>query len=420
MKPIRSLLILLVAVAVGVLAAHWMSQQRGYDLGEVIVRAGGNDYIAPMPQALLMLVIVLLLAWVLWQLLSAPFRIWGRRRRKQSRARLIEGQRALEGGQWDRAERLLLAASADAEVGPVALAGAARAAEARGDAAAASEALRNLQARDPVLHALLQADLLLAQARPVDAINALDVADAQPLPPRGILLRTRALAQAGRAAEAYGQLGALRKQQILTSEGMAELERQLATQALHEAADANALAERWEVLPKTLKLEPEVVAAYATRAAALHWDDAALRSLEQALDTHWDESLVLLYGQLPLEKYDSRRASAQRWLQAHPASPALLLTLARLARHQQQWQQSEELLHRAIAQGAGAEAWQELASGFAAAGDDAGAQRCYANALRVARGEAPLPLPERGLDKEIHDLAVPEDRDEHGFPRLRS
>lgn len=65
----------------------------------------------------------------------------------------------------------------------------------------------------------------------------------------------------------------------------------------------------------------------------------------------------------------------------------MLLTLARLARHQQQWSQAEEFLHRALAQGAGSEAWEELGHGFAAAGELLAAQHCYANALRAARGE---------------------------------
>ena len=79
----------------------------------------------------------------------------------------------------------------------------------------------------------------------------------------------------------------------------------------------------WTVARYTQRgTEPSVVAAYAERAAALRWDEAALRHIEQALDARWDESLADLYGRLPIGHVDSRRASAQRWLQAHPASPA--------------------------------------------------------------------------------------------------
>lgn len=419
MKPLRSLLILLVAVALGVLGAQWLSRQTHYDVGEVIVRAGGNDYVAPGPQAILLLVIALLVLWLLWMLLSLPFRTWSRYRLKKGRARLIEGLRAADHGQWNKAEKLLAAASEDDEIGAIALARAVRVADARGDDATAEAFARRLGERDPQAHALLQAERLLARGRPVDAINALDVAAAQPLPPRGLLLRTEALARIGRADEAYGQLGALRQQGMLPLEAASALETDLATASLVQAADANALAARWEVLSRTLRLEPRVVAAYSRRAATLHWDDAAVHSLEQALDMHWDETLIRLYGELPLEKYDSRRASAQRWLGQHPDSPGLLLTLGRLARHQQQTDQSEEFLHRAIAQGAGAEGWEELGHGFAAAGQDRTAQQCYANALRVQRGEAPVELALRDLQQRIADQAVPGERDGFGHPRLR-
>ena len=188
---------------------------------------------------------------------------------------------------------------------------------------------------------------------------------------------------------------------------------------MREASDANVLAERWETLPKPLRADAAIVAAYAERAAALRWEDAAARSLEQAIDARWDESLVALYGRLPIGKLDSRRASAQRWLQAHPASPPLLVTLAQLARLQGQWPQAQEFLHRALAQGASADAWEELGHGFAAAGEEMLARRSYANALAAKRGVAATELPGRDLKQKIFDEAVVEERDEHGVPRLR-
>ncbi|MEE7546965.1 heme biosynthesis protein HemY, partial [Xanthomonas sp. Kuri4-1] len=162
MKPMRSVLILLVAVALGVLGAQWLSQQTAYDLGEVSVRVGGNDYLAPMPQALLILVIALLVLWLLVTLVTLPFRVWGRYYRKKGRARLIEGMRAADHGYWARAEKLLVAAGDDDEVGGLALATAVRVADARGDAEGAAALSQRLAARDPTSHALLLSDRLLA------------------------------------------------------------------------------------------------------------------------------------------------------------------------------------------------------------------------------------------------------------------
>lgn len=413
MKPFRTLLILLLVAAVGILAAQWLAHQQQYDLGQVVVQAGGNDYIATLPQAVLALVIFLVVLWLLWTLLLSPLRAWNRYRRKQDRTRLLEGLQALDRGHWQRAERLLLAAAKHPETASTATIAAVSAAEARGDQAAASQHLLQLASIDATDHALLSAERWLAQQRPLDAINALDVAAAQPLPPRGVLLRTEALAQAGRAAEAYGQLGALRQQQVLPADALAALEVRLAAQALDEAADVNALATQWEATPKALRLNPVVVSAYARRAAELGWEEPAMRSLETALDTRWDESLVRVYGSLPGQRWDARSATAGHWLQAQPSSISLLLTLARLEQQQGNWAQAETYLHRAAAQGAGAPAWEALGEGYAARGEDTLARQCLLNALRERRGEPPLVLTEHALHRQ-----VPEQRDEHGLPRL--
>lgn len=419
MKSFRTAIILLLLVLAGTVGAQWLARDGARDLGEVFVRAGGYDFSATLPGALLALGAVALLAWLAWKLLTLPFRAWGRYRRKQARARLTEGLEALHAGHWQRAERLLQRAADDDEVGTIARTATIRAADARGDEAAVQAHLAALSARDATTHALALADRALAQGEAQDALDALDAPLAQPLPPRGLLLRAQALAESGRAAEAYGMLGSLKQQQALSLPRYSALESSLAAQSIREAADANVLAERWEILSKPLRADAAIVAAYAERAASLRWDDAAAHSLEQAIDSRWDESLVALYGRLPIGKLDSRRASAQRWLQARPESPALLVTLAQLARLQGQWPQAQEFLHRALAQGASADAWEELGHGFAAAGQEELARRSYANALNARRGQATMELPGRDLRQKIFDEAVVEERDEHGVPRLR-
>ncbi|HWS77585.1 MAG TPA: heme biosynthesis protein HemY, partial [Thermomonas sp.] len=116
---------------------------------------------------------------------------------------------------------------------------------------------------------------------------------------------------------------------------------------------------------------------------------------------------------------EHRRAQVDRWLPAHPSSPALLLAAARIAQAQGQWPQADSWLHRAIAQGAGAPAWEALGDGALNAGDETRARIAYANALRSQRGVALLELPGRDLRQQIADTAAIEERDQHGMPRLR-
>ncbi|WP_367380999.1 heme biosynthesis protein HemY [Stenotrophomonas cyclobalanopsidis] len=430
MKPLQSLVVLLLAVAIGVVAAQWLGTDDLNRYGEVTLRYGGYDYHSNLPKVALLSVIGVLVLWLLWSLVAAPFRAWGRYRRKQGRVRLIDGLQAYEHGHWQRAEKLLDGAAADPEVSAVALANAARSAQSRADAASSEALLQRLGERDATLHALLRAEQLLARDLPVDAINTLDVAAIQPLPPRGLWLRTEALAQAGRAHEAYGQLGALRQSKVLPTDASSELEARLAAQALLEASDVNALAAQWEATPKALRPTPDVVAAYATRAVALDWDEPALLALEQALDHRWDDELVALYGRVPAERLATRQANLARWRNVHEDSAALRLAQGRIALAQQQWDAADAFLHEAIAAGAGAPAWEALGEAFAQRGEHALAAQCLANALRLQRGEDSVALVHaadvapRSTVEDLPTAAQPpvydanEVRDEFGNPRV--
>jgi HemY protein len=418
MNLFRNVLFWIVLALVGALLAQVLMTDPGY----VLVRFRGIDYTTTVASGVLILLAALAIAWLAWTVLALPFRSWRRHRDGRARARLGEGLQALHHGHYDRAGKLLdqaaAEASGDGEIEAAARLAAARAAVARGDAGGARRQLDALGDRHAAARAIAGAELALSEHRPTDALVALDTPAAQPLPPRGLALRAHALAASGQAAQAYGLLGALRQQQALPVAELDDLQERWAEAGLREAGDANVLAERWEALSKEARIEPGIVGAYAERAAALRWDEAATRSIEQALDARWDEGLAERYGRLPIGRLDSRRANAERWLQGHPASPSLLLTLARLSRAQEQWPLAEDYLHRALAQGAGADAWEELGHGCSVAGDESRARLAYANALRAARGEPVVDLPGRDMRQRIHDEAVVEQRDAHGMPRL--
>ena len=415
MNLFRSVLFWLLLAVLGALLAQVLLQDPGY----VLVRYRGSDYTTTVAAGIGILLATLFAIVLLWTLLRLPFRAWKRHRERQARAKLTDGLGAYLRGDYARAEQLLKQAADSGDAEAVARAHAARAAQARGDDAAAAAHAEALGERHPGTQAVLLAQQSLARGDAHAALAALDAPQAQPLPPRGLRLRAEALAAAGRSHEAYGLLGALRQQRALPAAKLDAMQAGWAAQSLQEAGDANALADRWDALPQALRTSPEVVAAYAQRAAALRWDEAATRSLEQALDAQWNEELAALYGALPVSRLEHRRAQLERWLPAHPSSPAALLAAARIAQAQGQWPQADAWLHRAIAQGAGAPAWEALGDGALQAGDETRARLAYANALRSQRGDALHELPGRDLRQQIADTAAIEERDEHGMPRLK-
>lgn len=433
MNLFRNLLFWLLLALVGALLAQVLVQDPGF----VLVRYLGTTVESTLVGGLLMLGTALFALWLLWKLVGLPFRLWRQRRERNARARLGDGFEALHQGRYAQAEKLLSKSAQNPRFEAAARVAAAQAALARGDADAATVHLDALPAQHAPLRALVLADAALAQGRPAEAAAALDDVADQALPPRALALRADALAAHGRSAEAYGMLGALRQQQALSISQLAERERLWASRMLSEADDGNALAGHWDVLSAALRTVPAVARAYADRAAALRWDEAAAGNLETAIDTQWDDALAAHYGALPVERLDTaavaqRRAHAERWLQAHPDSTGALLGLARLARAQGEWALAERTLLRAVAiaddsgSGSGsaglweADIWEELGNGFAQADEDAQARHSYRNALRALRGEPtealPGHLPEHARTQSSHVDATGDLHDAPGLP----
>lgn len=413
MNLYRTLVWWLLLAALGALAWSWFAE----DLGDVVVRFRGLTYSTTLAYLVLAWGLLWFGLWALWWLLQLPLRAWRRHARQQARNRLVSGLEALHQGRFQRAESLLAKAAGETTLRTPALLGARRAAMAMGNVEAAAKHQAALLAHDPAAAALEQAEQLALQGRHEDVLEVL-AAVAGALPPRAALLQARALAGTGRAQEALGQLNALRHEQALPAAELAQLELALVAASLEQAPQADVLWERWQALSQRLQREPGVAAAFAHRAGKLGLEDEGALALGDALDQQWNEDLVLAFGRLPAGRRTSRLARAETWLAAHPSSPALLVTLGQLCFEQQLWGKAEDYLHRALAQGAGAEAWELLGHAWTAQNDGARAPLAYANALRVARGEAPLSLGGRSLREQIADEAVAELRNEHGIPQL--
>jgi HemY protein len=351
-----------------------------------------------------------------------PFRAWRRHSRRVARERLAGGLLALHEGRWARAEKLLMRAASDSALRLPALLSALRAADARGDDERVGLLRQQIAAHgNHGALAVFDAERALRADRPHEALAALSrLGGESALPPRGIELRMRALAMSDRAQDALPLLASLRQSQMLEGSALDRFEADIVAASLQQAHDADELSRRWDRLSRSHRSHATVVGAYAARAAQLGLEDQAAIAIEAALKRHWDERLPWSYALLPRGQRKSPLKPAERWLEAHPDSPALLLALGRLCREEQLWGKTEDYLHRALAQGAGAEAWEELGRSYAEQNDEARARHAYANALRMQRSEAALAMPGRGLRELIRDEAVAEERNPMGMPRLRA
>ena len=416
MNFFRTLLWWLLLAAFGALAFDLLSP----DLGEVLIRWRGFTVTTTLAFFFVAWGVLWFVLWMLWTLLSLPFTAWQRLAQAQARKRLVNGLIALHEGRHVRAESLLDKAAEEPDTAAVAQLAAREAALRRGDLIAAATHQAALATHDPLAAALNSAAASLEQDKPRLALEALQPwSDRNALPPRGLQLRGEALVGTGRAAEALALFAALGSEQSFSGDHLNALERNWHAAALRQSAHADELHQRWSDWSPRLRDDEQVLLAYAARAGELGLEADAATALADALDRQWSEELVRQFALLPPAREDARKARAERWLADHPTSPELALCLGRLCRQAQSLSNAEEMLHRAIAQGAGAEAWEELGNVYTAQNDIAHAQASYANALRSLRGEPARALSGRSLREQIADEAVAEQRDEHGLPHLR-
>lgn len=418
MKVWRWILLLVIIAAIAAFGWHWVAADPGY----VLVRFRGTT----AQTSLLAAVVLLLLAWaaitVLWRLARWPFGAFSRRHRRLSQQRLAEGLVALMEGRHGDAERDLNRASRlDTLRGPALLA-AAEASSRRGEHGRALESLDEAAQVAPRAARVLRARVLRRDGRPAEALTLLTPeADSSNLSPGGWREYALAALASGDTRRARHALEPLQKSGVLGARGYNALEAQVLVASLQVATDGAVLNALWSQLPKSQRRAPAVVDAYARKAAGFGLALPAMDEVESALRREWSPQLVETYGMLAGDDLDARLRRAEGWLDGHPNDPSLLLALGRMCVRLSLWGKARQYLERSLALVSSASAWEALGDSYSGQGDATLAQRCYRNAIAMARGDNAEPLPATnviGGRLDTRPIAI-EERDAHGVPRLR-
>lgn len=417
MKAYRLLLAFLALAFLAALAAWSIGDDPGY----VLVQRGGWA----LETSLVFAVLALLALWaiaatVVW-LMRFPLRAMANRARRRGRMQLARGAQALAEGRTQRAEQLLLGASRLRSLRIPALLAAYDAAHRRGEVRRQGDVLAALAAtgEGETAATVLRAQAELEQGRAGTAIELLTPLDqAQRLPPAGVQALIEALAARGRARETFVLLARLRRAQAIAPAAMERLETLVLTQAIAQAGDGASLEAVWSELNRGQRREAPVALAYARRATALRSGGAAaVAEVESLLGKYWSDELAIAWARLPGD-VEPRLRTAEKWLVERPNSPGLLLALGELCRVQSLWGKADTYLRRALGAGAGADAWEQLGLAYAAQNDNARAAHAFANALAARRGETVSEPPRGSIGELIAPIAIVEERNEMGVPRL--
>ncbi|ANB16083.1 heme biosynthesis HemY N-terminal domain-containing protein [Dokdonella koreensis] len=409
--------LLLAIAAAAAFGWHWMAADPGY----LLIRLRGWSIETSVVFALVALVALWLLAYLALRLVRWPLRALGRSRTRRGQARLSGGLTALAEGRYAQAERDLGKLTGQAALRGPALLGVAQAAHARGDDARANRALDEVPDGCASAALVLRARQLIDAGQAGPAVDLLKTALAEGrLPPLGQQLLTETALAVGDPATALAALEALARSQTVSPALLETLDVRVREAALGRAADTAGLNALWSGLSRQQRRHPELIAAFARRAAAQGQILAAMDEIQSAQKRAWNEDLARVYGELGPLELPARSRTAEAWLATAPNSPALLTSLGRLHTELGAWPKAEQYLERALAVEETARTWEVFGDCLRGRGDATGAALCYRNALRVARGERSEPLGGAGAERsgiDTHALMV-EERNAHGVPRL--
>ncbi len=355
---IRLLVTLLVLVA-----AVWVAKYSFDDTDYVVI--GYGEWVTQT--SLTVFVGLLVVTFVpCYLLVRAALTLWrgprslkawrGDRKYRKAQETLARGLTALAEARWKEVERRSIRA---VELGANSLLGyltAARAAQALGEHGRRDNYLRaasSARPSSPVAVGLTQAELQLDDQQHEQALATLLQLRSQAPSNAYVLTQLRALFESLRDWQNLLELiPVLRQRKLVSPEDADALELKAMSELLIESAaasDTSALSWRWESVPKSKRLLPEVLEIYTELMLARGEPQACEALLRASLARDWNDRLAYLYGLVEGADPKAQLKQAEGWLRSHPENPDVLLTLGRLSARNRLWGKARSYLDASIA-----------------------------------------------------------------------
>ncbi len=349
--------ILVLGLAVGVVSLL------GKGPGYVQIQVGSWVLETTFSLAVIGILILLVLGWEAWALLSATWRApkWvaekrAQRQQRRSLERLQDGLLALERGEMKQAQRLLARGGDRSKTSAAFYLEAARAAHQGGQPVQAEAYLDRIQEQEETIDpavSLLRAEIEKDTGRREQALASLaDLEKEEGENPR-VLKR---LLQLYRELEEYEAVLRLlprsRKARVIDTEEAEQLGRIARGRALEEAyqkGEGDRVEQLWKEASYRERADPRLVVPWVRYLLEQGRGEEAQKALEQALRRNWQGPLLGLFLALP-EASESTQLLLERlegWLEDHPRDPHLLIVLGQLAIRAECWEKADQYLEEA-------------------------------------------------------------------------
>lgn len=288
------------------------------------------------------------------------------RKRKRGRKAMLDGLLAFFEGRYGKAEKFAKKAVDLREFPAVTATVAARAAhelkayDRRDDYIEQAE---RLAPGYPVARLMTQAELLLEQRRPQEALTVLKrLQQAAPKHLPTLKLELRAQQQARNWDRVIALAVQLEKREAIDSSQAEQLRVSAHLETLKRTAqDPQALKAYWQKMPPEMVLNDKIARAGARAFIAIGEEQTAKEIIERSLERQWDGDLAKLYGKCAAKDPLKQLERAEKWLSAHPRDAGLLLSLGTLCTRQELWGKAQSYLEASLAVDPGYDAHVALA-----------------------------------------------------------
>jgi HemY protein len=385
----------LVVMAIVFLAYQWLLSLN--DPGYVIIGMEHWYLEKSFVDFTVALTISFFILYIFFRWLGWLYRIPGQLKRRGINIRFNRSQEALIAGlvdtaegNFERAESLLIKHAPHSGAPLIHYLTAARAAQSRGALEKRDQYLKQAsdQAPDASLTiGLTQAELHLSGKEFEQALKTLtQLHSIDPAHANVLKLLHQTYQHLGDWENLQKLIPSLHKNKVLMEVEVKLLEAQTFSELLKQAGsqgDVEKVEALWAEMPAHIKNMHSVSVVYFTVMVEIGAGAKVENGIAKALSLNWDESLLLLYSNVPSDDVEKQLKMAELWLPFHPDNALLLMVLGKLSAKAKDIEKARLYLTQSIAVTPTVQAYQLLGDLMYEQDDKDSASQCYKQGLEL-------------------------------------
>ncbi|KAF3984393.1 MAG: heme biosynthesis protein HemY [Methylococcales symbiont of Hymedesmia sp. n. MRB-2018] len=390
---------LCIAIAAAFLIQRWLSDYE--DPGYVLIGFGHWSLETSVLVFAVGQVIVFFVMYLFFRLIGVLLRLPSKMQSKGKNIKFNRSQEALIAGlidsaegNWEKAEKILIKHASNSGAPLLHYLTAAKAAQSRGAIEKRDEYLRAAteKAGDSDLAVgLTQAELHLSSNQFDQALDKLIRLQSIDSSHASVLKMLHQVYERVGDWEALHKLiPSLRQNKILMEAEVKLLEAETLCHLLREAAEtgnAEEIDAMWQSIPEHVQAMQGMAniyfAAMIEAGKGVKVEDAIVKAILNS----WDETLLVLYGNIKTKDHKNQLQTAEQWLSVHSGSAVLLRVLGKISIKCYQLEKAEQYLTKSVANNPTVAAYQMLGDVLIKKGDKDKASESYRKGLELASSE---------------------------------